>query len=164
MTKKTQAEINKVLKAGLPAMVAGELKIRLEQADKLEELNEDLHKDNASLCEALEDLRKQVKDYGDLEYFKSELKEKAITLDGREAKLVHRNNILELKEAHAAELVGMMKDNFNTVFRNTTVRTKALEMRSDTFSTLQMGTDNREHSMTHTTQIPHDVTSEVEES
>ena len=57
-----------------------------------------------------------------------------------------------------------MKDNFDTVFRNTIVRTKALEKRTETFSNLQMGSDSREHVMTNSFEVPTEVINEKEES
>jgi hypothetical protein len=159
MTKKTQNEINKVLKAGLPAMVAGELKERLEQADHFEDLCETLSKSNVALNNQVKDLRLQVKDYGDLESLEQELNARLSSADTREVRLIQREEILRLREEHAAEKVILMKDNFDTVFRNTTVRTKALEMKADTYPT----PDGCGGTIASTTHVPYDVVSETEE-
>ena len=159
MTKKTQAEINKAIKSGMPAMVAGELKTRLEEADRFEaEINLQLDLINKQTA-IIKELKTQITRESNLEDGEARVKKDNELLLNRAIRLDMREEILDLKEAHAAEKVTLMRDNFDTVFRNTTVRTKALEQKANTYSC----PDGSGGTVTNTIHVPYDVVSETEE-
>lgn len=159
MTKKQLNDINKVVKDSLPTLVAGELKTRLEEADQLEKRCEDLQRNYDFSIERITELQTQITRESNLEDGEANVEKMAAILKIRSKDLDNRELILKLKEDHAAEKVALMKDNFDTVFRNTTVRTKALQVVPDSYS----NPDGQGGTMSNTIHSTHEVTSETEE-
>ncbi|MEE9352568.1 MAG: hypothetical protein V3U78_09930 [Thiotrichaceae bacterium] len=162
MKKKTQEEIMEVIKAGLPQMVAGELAERLAQADQFEDEINSLEDVVETQSKNIKDLKERVNQELDLNNMKIDLESRIHDVDEKRRDLEFREEVLQLKEAHAADKVTLMKDNFDTVFKNRTVRTKALEMKAESLQRMDY-VGNGAYPVTDIIHTPHEVVKEEEE-